>query len=135
MGLVRAYTLVDLSAGLEGIEWLRIRAGINNLFDRQYFTKKLQFYPGARHVAEWRPFVPALGGPVVLALGRAKCRVRHRASSERSYSSCSGFGVSKRTTPFEPSTSIIWPSWTLSVTPSRPDTHGKPYSRAMTPPC
>ena len=46
MGLVPAYTLVDLNVGLEGTEWLQIRAGINNLFDRQYFTKRPQFYPG-----------------------------------------------------------------------------------------
>ena len=46
VGLVPAYTLVDLNVGLEGTEWLQIRAGINNLFDRQYFTKRPQFYPG-----------------------------------------------------------------------------------------
>ena len=46
VGLVPAHTLVDLNMGFEGTEWLRIRAGINNLFDRRYFTKRPQFYPG-----------------------------------------------------------------------------------------
>jgi Fe(3+) dicitrate transport protein len=46
VGLVPAYALVDLNAGMDMTEWLRVRAGVNNLFDRQYFTKRPEFYPG-----------------------------------------------------------------------------------------
>jgi Fe(3+) dicitrate transport protein len=46
VGLVPAYSLADLNVGFEVAEWLRVRAGINNLFDKRYFTKRPQFYPG-----------------------------------------------------------------------------------------
>ncbi|HUP53001.1 MAG TPA: TonB-dependent receptor [Longimicrobiales bacterium] len=46
VGLVPAYTVADVHAGLELAEWLSVRGGISNLFDRQYFTKRPQFYPG-----------------------------------------------------------------------------------------
>jgi Fe(3+) dicitrate transport protein len=46
VGLVPAYALADLNVGFEVAEWLRVRAGINNLFDKRYFTKRPQFYPG-----------------------------------------------------------------------------------------
>ena len=46
VGIVPAYTVVDLNAAIRARDWLRIRAGINNLLDRQYFTKRPQFYPG-----------------------------------------------------------------------------------------
>lgn len=46
VGIVPAYTVVDLNAAIRVRDWLRIRTGINNLLDRQYFTKRPQFYPG-----------------------------------------------------------------------------------------
>lgn len=46
VGLVPAHTLVDVNAGMEATDWLRVRAGVNNLFDEQYFTKRPEFYPG-----------------------------------------------------------------------------------------
>jgi Fe(3+) dicitrate transport protein len=46
IGVVPAYTLADLNVGLEVADWLAVRAGVNNIFDRQYFTKRPQFYPG-----------------------------------------------------------------------------------------
>lgn len=46
VGLVPAYTVVDLNAAIRATDWLRIRAGVNNLLDRQYFTKRPEFYPG-----------------------------------------------------------------------------------------
>lgn len=46
VGLVPAYTLVDVNVGAEATEWLRVRAGVNNLFNAQYFTKRPEFYPG-----------------------------------------------------------------------------------------
>ena len=33
-------------AGVRVLDWLRLRAGVSNLFDRSYFTKRPQFYPG-----------------------------------------------------------------------------------------
>ena len=46
VGVVPAYTVVDLNAALQATEWLRLRVGVNNLFDEQYFTKRPEFYPG-----------------------------------------------------------------------------------------
>ena len=46
VGVVPAYTVVDLNAALQASEWLRFRVGVNNLFDEQYFTKRPEFYPG-----------------------------------------------------------------------------------------
>ena len=46
VGLVPAYTVVDVNAAVRATSWLRIRAGVNNLLDRQYFTKRPEFYPG-----------------------------------------------------------------------------------------
>ena len=46
VGLVPAYTVVDVNAAVQATGWLRIRAGVNNLLDRQYFTKRPEFYPG-----------------------------------------------------------------------------------------
>jgi Fe(3+) dicitrate transport protein len=46
VGLVPAYTIVDLNGAYQVASWLRVRAGLNNLFDHQYFTKRPQFYPG-----------------------------------------------------------------------------------------
>ena len=46
VGVVPAYTVVDLNAALQASEWLRLRVGVNNLFDEQYFTKRPEFYPG-----------------------------------------------------------------------------------------
>ena len=46
VGIVPAYTVVDLNAGFDATDWLRVRAGVNNVLDRQYFTKRPQLYPG-----------------------------------------------------------------------------------------
>ncbi len=46
VGLVPAYTVVDVNTAVQAAEWLRLRFGINNLFDEQYFTKRPEFYPG-----------------------------------------------------------------------------------------
>lgn len=45
-GPVPAYTVVDLSAGFELAPWATIRAGVSNLLDHQYFTKRPTSYPG-----------------------------------------------------------------------------------------
>jgi Fe(3+) dicitrate transport protein len=46
IGLVPAYTLLDLGIGASITRWLQIRGGITNALDRQYFTKRPTFYPG-----------------------------------------------------------------------------------------
>lgn len=45
-GLVPAYGLWDFNASLRPISYLSIRAGINNIFNKSYFTKRPTFYPG-----------------------------------------------------------------------------------------
>lgn len=46
-GLTPAYTLWDINASLKTNTFLSIRAGVNNIFDKQYFTKRPTMYPGA----------------------------------------------------------------------------------------
>lgn len=46
VGVVPAYTLVDLSGSYTVTSRLQLVAGVNNVFDAQYFTKRPQFYPG-----------------------------------------------------------------------------------------
>src|SRR5690606_17827440 len=46
VGLVPAYTLLDVNGSVGVTEWMRLRAGVNNLLDEQYFTKRPEFYPG-----------------------------------------------------------------------------------------
>ncbi len=46
VGVVPAYALVDASASWSVRTRLRVVVGANNLLDRQYFTKRPQFYPG-----------------------------------------------------------------------------------------
>lgn len=46
VGLVPAYTLADVNGVFGVTRHLRLRVGVNNLFDRAYFTKRPQFYPG-----------------------------------------------------------------------------------------
>ena len=46
VGIVPAHMVVDVNAAVQATPWLRLRFGINNLFDEQYFTKRPEFYPG-----------------------------------------------------------------------------------------
>lgn len=46
VGLVPAYTVADLGFGVDITSWMRLRGGVSNLFDKQYFTKRPSFYPG-----------------------------------------------------------------------------------------
>lgn len=46
VGIVPAYSLLDLSGSYTVTRRLQLVAGINNALDRQYFTKRPQFYPG-----------------------------------------------------------------------------------------
>ncbi|MCC7052176.1 MAG: TonB-dependent receptor [Gemmatimonadaceae bacterium] len=61
-GIVPRYTLVDVQGGLALTRLLRLSGGVNNLLDRQYFTKRPQFYPGP---GVW----PSDGRSVYLSLG------------------------------------------------------------------
>lgn len=46
VGLVPAHTVMDVNASHRFTDWLRVRAGIGNLIDKSYFTKRPTFYPG-----------------------------------------------------------------------------------------
>ena len=46
VGLVPSYTLFDLNGSFRLNKNLFFRAGVNNLFNNQYFTKRPTFYPG-----------------------------------------------------------------------------------------
>lgn len=45
-GFTPAYSIWDFNASLRTNSHFTIRTGINNLFDKQYFTKRPTFYPG-----------------------------------------------------------------------------------------
>ncbi len=45
-GLIPAYTVIDLTATYKFSKGLNIKAGINNLFDERYFTRRAGGYPG-----------------------------------------------------------------------------------------
>ncbi len=61
-GLVPAYTLVDLHGGIVVTRFVKLSGGVSNLLDRQYFTKRPQFYPGP---GVW----PSDGRSLFLSLG------------------------------------------------------------------
>jgi len=46
VGLVPAYGILDMSASLKFTKNLELRFNINNVTDKQYFTKRPAFYPG-----------------------------------------------------------------------------------------
>jgi Fe(3+) dicitrate transport protein len=46
VGIVPAYHLVDLNLSIKMSTALSVRLNLNNAFDKQYFTKRPQFYPG-----------------------------------------------------------------------------------------
>lgn len=45
-GFTPAYSVWDLNASLRTNSYFTFRAGINNIFNKQYFTKRPTFYPG-----------------------------------------------------------------------------------------
>ena len=46
VGLVPSYHLVDLSLSVNAFKNVKLTLNVNNAFDKQYFTKRPQFYPG-----------------------------------------------------------------------------------------
>ncbi len=45
-GFTPGYSIWDLNTSLKTNSYFTIRAGVNNIFNRQYFTKRPTFYPG-----------------------------------------------------------------------------------------
>lgn len=45
-GFTPAYSLWDINASLKTISFFNFRFGINNITDKQYFTKRPTMYPG-----------------------------------------------------------------------------------------
>ena len=61
-GLIPAYTIVDLTATYKFTKNLNIKAGINNLTDESYFTRRAGGYPGPGALpADGRTFFISLG--------------------------------------------------------------------------
>ena len=46
VGLIPSYTITDLTASYKFPRGLNIKAGLNNLFDKRYFTRRAGGYPG-----------------------------------------------------------------------------------------
>jgi Fe(3+) dicitrate transport protein len=45
-GLIPAYTVSDLTATYKISKTVNVKAGMNNLFDKRYFTRRAGGYPG-----------------------------------------------------------------------------------------
>jgi Fe(3+) dicitrate transport protein len=62
VGLIPAYTITDLTATYKFSKGLNLKAGVNNLFDKRYFTRRAGGYPGPGAL-------PGDGRTVFLSLG------------------------------------------------------------------
>ncbi len=61
-GLIPSYTVVDLTASVKLLKNLNIKAGVNNLTDRIYFTRRAGGYPGPGALpADGRTFFVSIG--------------------------------------------------------------------------
>jgi len=61
-GLIPSYTVTDLTATCKFSKELNIKAGINNLFDERYFTRRAGGYPGPGAMpADGRSFFLSVG--------------------------------------------------------------------------
>jgi Fe(3+) dicitrate transport protein len=61
-GLIPSYTVTDLTATYKFSKGLNIKAGINNLFDERYFTRRAGGYPGPGALpADGRTFFVSVG--------------------------------------------------------------------------
>jgi Fe(3+) dicitrate transport protein len=46
IGLVPSYQILDLNFAVQLSEKIKLQFNANNVLDKQYFTKRPQFYPG-----------------------------------------------------------------------------------------
>jgi Fe(3+) dicitrate transport protein len=61
-GLIPSYTVSDLTASYKFIKGIGIKAGINNVFDKTYFTRRAGGYPGPGALpADGRTFFVSVG--------------------------------------------------------------------------
>ncbi|MBN8718650.1 MAG: TonB-dependent receptor [Sediminibacterium magnilacihabitans] len=61
-GLIPSYTVTDLTATYKFSKGLNLKAGINNLFDERYFTRRAGGYPGPGALpADGRTFFVSVG--------------------------------------------------------------------------
>ena len=61
-GLIPSYTITDLTASYKFSKGLNLKAGINNLFDERYFTRRAGGYPGPGVLpADGRTFFVSVG--------------------------------------------------------------------------
>jgi Fe(3+) dicitrate transport protein len=61
-GLIPSYTITDLTATYKFSKGLNLKAGINNLFDERYFTRRAGGYPGPGALpADGRTFFISVG--------------------------------------------------------------------------
>ena len=61
-GLIPSYTVTDLTATYKFSKGLNLKAGINNLFDERYFTRRAGGYPGPGALpADGRTFFISIG--------------------------------------------------------------------------
>jgi Fe(3+) dicitrate transport protein len=61
-GLIPSYTITDMTATFKFSKMLNIKAGINNLFDERYLTRRAGGYPGPGALpADGRTFFVSVG--------------------------------------------------------------------------
>ncbi len=61
-GRIPAYTVTDLTATYKFLKGLNLKAGINNLLDERYFTRRAGGYPGPGALpADGRTFFVSVG--------------------------------------------------------------------------
>ena len=62
VGLIPSYTVLDLSASYKFLKRFQVKAGLNNVADTKYFTKRTDEYPGPG-------IIPALGRSFYVGVG------------------------------------------------------------------
>lgn len=62
VGLVPAYTVIDLSASYKFMKRFQIKAGLNNVAGTKYFTKRTDEYPGPG-------IIPSIGRSFYMGVG------------------------------------------------------------------
>jgi Fe(3+) dicitrate transport protein len=61
-GLIPGYTVTDITAAYKLIKGIKIKTGINNIFDKTYFTRRAGGYPGPGALpADGRTFFVSVG--------------------------------------------------------------------------